>query len=267
MTTKNSPTPRAERASHLRWVQLGQMRISPKAQREFRQAHAEQFASDFDLEGLGFPVVNHRDGHYYVVDGQHRIAALRIIGFEDTDTVQCETYDGLSEAEEAELFLRRDNRKAIPALDKFRIAITAEREIECDIDRIIRANGCVISRDKVPGGIRSVGTLRKVYVRSDPETLGRTIRLIRDSFGDPGFEASVIDGISLLCQRYNGQLEDPETAEILQKLHGGVHGLLNKAETLRRSTGSPKGHCVAAATVDVVNAKRRGKKLPSWWKS
>ena len=31
-------------------------------------------------------------------------------------------------------------------------------------------------------------------------------------------------------------------------------------------TGSPKAHCVAAAAVDLVNRKIRGKKLRSWWK-
>lgn len=53
----------------------------------------------------------------------------------------------------------------------------------------------------------------------------------------------------------------------LAKAHGGVAGLTNKAEVLRRSTGNQKAHCVAAAAVEIINAGRGGHKLPAWWKA
>lgn len=266
MTTKATTDNQTQRASHLKWVPIGEMRVSPRSQREFRQAHADKFAADFDLEGFGFPVVNQRDGHYFIVDGQHRIAALRMLGFDDDQQIQCECYVGLSESEEAELFLRRDDRKAIAAFDKFRIALTAGRDVETDVDRLVRVNGLVISRDKIPGGIRSTGTLCKIYRRSDPETLARTLRLIRDAFGDSGFEAPVLDGLSLVCQRYNGQVDDASAVVKLSKVNGGVNGLLGHAERLRKATGNAKGHCVAAAAVEIIRTGSNGKKLPSWWK-
>lgn len=34
----------------------------------------------------------------------------------------------------------------------------------------------------------------------------------------------------------------------------------------RKQTGNAKGHCVAAAAVDINNRGRGGKKLPSWWR-
>lgn len=76
----------------------------------------------------------------------------------------------------------------------------------------------------------------------------------------------VADGVGLLCGRYNGDLEDQVAVLKLAKIHGGVNGLLGKAELLRHSTGQAKAHCVAAAAVEVINAGRGGKKLPSWWR-
>lgn len=254
------------RAPHLEWVPISEMIVSVKAQREFSQAHAEKFAADFDLEALGYPVVNKRGGHYYIVDGQHRIAALKLIGWED-QKIQCECYDGLSEKEEAELFLRRDERRAIAGFDKYHIALTAERDIETDIDRTVRANGLVVSKQKVDGRIMAVGTLRRVYTRSGPEVLGRCLRIIRDAYGDPGFEAAVIDGIALVCARYTDDLDDEVVTKRLAGLHAGVNGLLGRAQTLRKQTGSSLAQCVAAAAVDVINAGRGGKKLATWWKS
>jgi hypothetical protein len=258
---------RKARVSHLRWVAISELRVNPRAQREFRTEKAAKIAADLDLEALGYPVVNRRDGHYFIVDGQHRVAALKMIGWGDQQ-IQCDTLEGLNEAEEAELFLRRDERTAISTFEKFRIAITAEREVETDIDRVVRAQGLTVSRaTTTPGSISAVGTLRKVYVQAGPATLGRALRIIRDAYGDPGLEAPVIHGIGLLCQRYNGALDDEAAVDRLNRAHGGVNGLLGKAEALRMRTGNQKAQCVAAAAVELINAGRGGKKLPDWWKS
>ena len=53
----------------------------------------------------------------------------------------------------------------------------------------------------------------------------------------------------------------------LSGAHGGPTGLLGKAEVMRRQTGQPKAHCVAAAAVEFINSGKGGKKLPSWWKA
>lgn len=262
----NSTTNRVEREARLRWVPIEKMKVSPIAQRELSQARVDRMAADPDLERLGNPTVNERDGSFYIIDGQHRIEMLRQIGWGDQQ-IQCWSYQGLSEDEEAECFLKLNDVLAVHAFDKFRVGVTAGREEETDIDRIVRHAGLCVSRDSLPGAISAVGTLRRVYHRSDAKTLARTLKIIRDSYGDPGLCAPVIDGIGLLCQRYNGELNDSEAITKLSKANGGVNGLLGKAEQLRRQTGNYKSHCVAAAAVDVINAGRGGKKLPSWWKS
>lgn len=260
-------TPRkAQRAARLRWVPIAQMKVNPLAQREINPARVDRLANEFDLEQMGFPTVSMRGGSFFIIDGQHRIEALRLIGFGD-ESIQCQTYEGLTENEEAEMFLKLNDYLAIPVIPKYRAALTAGRPIESDIDRIVRSLGLVVSKDKLPGGVQAVGTLRRVYTRSGPAVLSRTLRLIRDAYGDSGMEAAVIDGMGLLCQRYNGELDESVALDKLTKAHGGVNGLLGKAETLRRSTGNFKNHCVAAAAVEIINAGKGGKKLPSWWKS
>jgi len=262
--TESTPK-KAQRAARLRWVSIEQMKVNPLAQREINSARVDRLANEFDLEQMGFPTVSMRDGSYFIIDGQHRIEALRAIGFGD-ESVQCQTYDGLSEHEEAEMFLKLNDYLAIPAIPKYRAALTAGRPAESDIDRILRSCGLVVSKDKLPGAVQAVGTLRRVYARSGPKVLGRTLRLIRDAYGDSGMEAGVIDGVGLLCQRYNGELDESVALDKLSRANGGVNGLLGKAETIRRGTGNQKNHCVAAAAVEIINSGKGGKKLPSWWK-
>lgn len=262
--TKATNSEKVEREARLRWVPIPKMKVSPVAQRRLNTARVDYIAANFDLEQLGTPTVNEREGCFYIIDGQHRIKALEEIGWGDQQ-IECWTYKGLTDVEEAEKFDRLNDVLAVNAFDRFRIRVTAGRPVETDVERTVRSQGLVVSKDKVPGAVGCVGTLRKAYVRSDAVTLGRALRIIRDAYGDAGFGAPVVDGISHLCQRYNGQLDEEVAIQRLSKAHGGVNGLLAKAELLRKQTGNTKSHCVAAAAVDIINAGRGGKKLPSWW--
>jgi hypothetical protein len=259
-------TKKVEREARLRWVPIADMRVSPLAQRELNRARVDKIAVDFDLEQIGTPTVNERNGNFYIIDGQHRVEALREIGWGDQQ-IQCWTYAALSEEDEAEKFLKLNDTLAVNAFAKFRVGVQAGRAEECDIDRIVRAQGLRVSQDSRDGAISAVGSLRRVYSQAGPDQLGRSLRIIRDAYGDAGLDAQVISGIGLLCARYDSNLDEDRTVSLLSKAHGGVHGLLSKAETIRRATGGAKYHCVAAAAVEIINAGRGGKKLPSWFRS
>lgn len=262
------PNSRVERVARLAWVPLAKVKVNPLAQREQVQARIDRLVAEFDPEQLGYPTVNLRDDHYWVIDGAHRIEALKMwLGEWEGQSVQCQTYEGLSEAEEAEVFLKLNDTLSVQAYAKFRIGVQAGRAEEVEVDKVVRQCMLRVSQDKGDGAIGAVGTLMRVYRRSGPQTLARTLLIIRDAYGDAGLEASVIDGIGLLCNRFNGDLDDVKLVQRLSGAHGGVNGLLGKAENLRKSTGNVRAHCVAAAAVEINNGGRGGKKLPSWWKA
>lgn len=268
MPTKTDETTRVNRHSHLLWVPITDMRVSPHAQREFKQAHAEEYAANFDLEGFGFPVLSKRDGYFYIIDGQHRVAALRMIGWGDQQ-VQCEVYEGLTEQDEAELFLKRNRRRSVTAFDTFRIGINAGRSIESDIERTVRTQGLKISKDSTDGSISAIGALRKSYnLDGQGIVLGRALRTLTEAFGISGdvLKADTLAGVSLVCQRYNGQLDETLLTKQLRSLPGGVVGLRTKAALHRKSLGKPVADCIAGAVIDVYNTGRRTARLESWWK-
>lgn len=251
-------------------VALGKMHIrSRHAQREkINENRVEHLLVNFDLEKLGLPELSeHEDGEYYILDGQHRIEALKRWlgpGWE-VQKIQCRVYSGLSDQEEAERFLSLNDTLAVNTFDKFRVAVQAGREDEVQINNIVTDVNLCVSRDKVPGAIGAVGTLKRVYKRSDGAVLSRALRIIRDAYGDPGFSAEVIDGIGHLCHRYNGTLDENVAINRLGNAHGGVNGLLGKAHVLHKQTGNQRGQCVAAAAVEIINKGRGGHKLPGWW--
>lgn len=262
----------SRKPSKIRPVPIHQMRIPPAlvTQREFRKAHGDRLAAELDLNKLGFPVINHRDGNYWVVDGQHRIYALKQNGFEK-DVLDCEVYEDLTDEESAEIFLGRDDRKPIPIFDKFHVAVTAGRRRERDIQRSVESNGQKLGRNNTDGGISAVGALGSVYDRSGDVVLGQVIRTINLGFGgDPmGFDRAVIEGLGLVFNRYNGKTNEKNLGHRLAELRRGARELLQKAESIRDRTGNQKKQCVAAAVVDLYNRglpPRDGKRLPAWWK-
>lgn len=268
MTKAHNTSRRAERAARLVWVPLGLMRVPTMAQRELKAGRVDHIAANMDLEQIGTPTVNKRGGLFYIIDGQHRVEAYKQWigeGWEEQQ-LHCWTYDGLSEEEEAETFLKLNDTLSVQAFDKFRIGLNANRPEELEIAAIVQRAGLTISQSKGEGAIGAVSTLRRVYRREGQAVLLRALGIIRDAYGSPGLEASVIDGIGLLCGRYNGDLDTEQAVTRLASVAGGLAGLMNRAYFTKNQTNAPLNQCVAAAAVEIINRGKGGKKLPAWWK-
>lgn len=269
--TNPKPTDGSHRhqlSSHQRWIKAGQMKVSPFAQREFSESNPA-VKNSFDPDLIGHPVLSHRGDFYYILDGQHRIKGFeRWIGdgWEEQELL-CDVYEGLTEAQEAETFLRHNTTKAVSTFEKFRIGVNAERPDETDIDRICRLLGLKISQTKGEGHVGAVGTLRTVYTRGGAGTLSKTLRVIRDAYGDAGMESSIIAGIGLVTSRFNGEVDEARLIRQLASVRQGKDGLLQQAYIVQKQSGSTLPQSVAAAAVDQYNKGRGGKKLPSWWKA
>jgi len=263
---------KARRSAVTEWVYLSDMQVTPAAQRKYQGAHASRIAADFDLEALGYPVVNHRDNAVWIVDGQHRVGALKIMGWDQATAteprgqqIECEVYYDLTEAQEADLFLRRDMRKAVAPMDKYKIAVTAGRADESAVQRIVAELGLHVGIGSQY--IQAPSTLTKVYRNGGETALGRALLIIREAYGETGFKAPIIGGIGLLITRYGNLVTTERVIEALQKAAGGWSGLDQKANTLKKSTGYSKEACVAASVVEYVNrVPKRGKKLPNWFR-
>lgn len=259
-------TARKARKSHLAWVELGACIVSLHAQGNFKPAHAAAIAARFDLEAVGFPVVSLRDGCYYLIDGQHRVKGALLFGFSETDKLQMEVYEGLTEAEEAELFLERNSIKAKSAWDKYHVAITAGRDEECAIDRCVRAQNLAVAPHRSHGTIAAINPLRKLFRMGGGPLVSKTVRVARDAYGERGFDGPVIEGIGLFFHRYGSAADEALTIERLAKTPGGLNGLVLPAEKLRQSMGENKPTCIAAQIAVLYNRGQGGKKLAPWWK-
>jgi hypothetical protein len=245
------------------------MRVNEEAQRTYRETHAREYADNFDLEALGYPVVSHRNDLYFIVDGQHRVKALRLIGWEDQQ-IECECFEGLTEEEEAELFLKRNKRRAVRAFENFMVAVKAGREAECDVNRIVLSQGLKVSEDRMDGCIQAVTALMYTYTHYGAATLAKTLRIARDAYAkDPeAFRGVVLQGLGVVCGQYDGKLDEQVAVRQLTKVPGGPLGLVGRAQIIKRQWGKAMYACVAAQIVEFINQGQPTRsRLPSWWKA
>lgn len=267
-TQAHKGKPRVEREAKLAWVPFNLMRVSPLAQRDINQGWVNEIAAGMDLEELGYPHVNHRDGYWYIIDGQHRVEAYKLWDEDwQSQQIQCFTYEGLTEKQEADKFLKLNKRLNVSPFETFKVGLQAGHAEELAIAAIVSHLDMNISKQRSGLSISAVGTLRRVFRRGGPKTLRRALFVIRDAYGQAGLEAPVIEGISLVVQRYSEDiLGDDMIIKALTFAAAGVSGLLNTAEVTHRSTGQPKSHCLAAAVVELVRKRQGGRRVQSWWR-
>lgn len=265
---------RIKQGGSLEWVPLGSTRVNPNSQREFVQAKADKILANFDPEHFGQPVLNFRDGYYWIIDGQHRIDAYKRWcgeGWEDQQ-IQGWVFQSLNEQQEADAFLVRNDAMAVNAFNKFRIAVNAGRPEETQVAYIVQKQGLVISLDRnSDNSVSAVKTLLQVFQDYGPDTLARVLVVIRDAYGKAGLEANIIRGLARVLARYGEDFKDNEAVVRLSKAYGGVGGVMNKAERDRKTTGLAKMDCISAALVGAYNAGGRGLNLPGknlkdWWR-
>lgn|SRR5262245_268661 len=254
-------------------VKISDLTIDPEAQRKMSMAWVKARVPKFDVDQLGWICINVRaNGKAHVVDGQHRVELMRQVGWGD-QLIHAEVFRGLTQAEEAELFIARNDRKAVRKYDKFRIAITAKNERACAIDTIVRAHGLVISDQARDGHIVAVDALEKIFdgggiasSNEGPAALGKALRALVRAWGNQASSVNgrVIQGLGMVFLRYNGEVNEVDLVKKLAPFPGGAAGLLGKGRALQETRGKALHHSIANIIVDVYNRGRRGTKLESW---
>ena len=76
-------------------------------QRHLNANRVKRIAAEFDERIANAPKVSYRDGHYYVFDGQHTIAARKLLNNNSDLNIVCKVYSGLTEQQEALLFAQQ----------------------------------------------------------------------------------------------------------------------------------------------------------------
>ena len=179
-------------------------------QRSLNKERVKRIVKDFNPRQFGYLKVSSRDGKYYVIDGQHRLAAAKILGY---TSLPCNVCEGLSQQTEADDFrVQQDNMSRIHTRDQFKAAVTANDEESVKIAKIVAEYGYTLQgfgiNVKSPDCISSIGTLRRIARGSADgfKILDLTLYLMRMTWDGQNKAAHgfVLGGTAAFVKRFVG---------------------------------------------------------------
>ena len=242
----------------------------PIAQRDFMQKHAEKIAREFKWDKYDPISVSFRDGKYWVIDGQHRLYAIKKNAGKDV-VVICRVYYGLTEVEEAEMFLRKGiTQKKLSINDMFKVLHkTGDETISGMVKGAERAGWIVDfkSGSHYKGKIKAVYALRICYEAVSFEQYVEALRILKEAWnGDSdSANAQILKGMTLFVKTYWGQYIRGGLVDNLSKVPIANFIRDGKAYTTSVSmsggSGIGAGRPFAKAIHAIYNRGRRTKKL------
>ena len=214
--------PAVSERTHQEWVPLATLLIDRRYQRPVNLRRVTKMAATFDPDALGTLTVSRRDdGTNYVLDGQHRVEALRAMGWGD-QLAPALVYTGLTLIEEARIFRLMNVESVAPkAFDIFSARIAeGDPDVKAMLD-VVTALGLDLDKAPGPGHIAAVAAVEKVFYSAGPTTLLYALRTIRDSWKDVDaykqsvFAAQIIVALGVVYSRYGRFVDQRRMIQVL----------------------------------------------------
>ena len=151
--------------------------ITEKYQRALNMKNVNAIARNFNPARLGVLVVSKRgDGTFAVLDGQHRLAALRRLGMKSAN---CIVLEGMTLQDEAEYFRHQnENKQALRITDTFNAALWAGDEESIEINGLMQKYGFRFGKSGSPMCICAIGALQTILRTFGKDVLEYTLSSI-----------------------------------------------------------------------------------------
>ena len=189
------------------YVAIDDLKTDYSYQRTLDEKRVKKIAKEFTPEIVGTIFVSRRkDGSLYIIDGNHRVAAMRAIG---RKYVTATVFDGLSPTEEAELFRKLNTSQKKPSFNEvLNASITAGNEDAVAYKELLDMSGvkysfgnngvdkCFIAHNQGVLCVKRYGS--QAFVDS--------LRLLNASIRR--FDGSLVAGLSRVVYAYPGIRRD-----------------------------------------------------------
>ncbi|MFD9461688.1 DUF6551 family protein [Streptomyces sp. NPDC060027] len=242
-------------------VQIADLKIDRQAQRMLNERRAQKIASRLVSEALGSIIVSQReDGSCYIVDGQHRWRACALAG---VNTLIAEVHHGLTQAQEAMLFLIKNQESHKPRpIDEFHVGLTGGVLLYVDTARVLEKHALTLGSTST-NGVGAVSGVLQITERYGADVFDRTLTVAEAAWGRSAdtWDGMLLGGVGVFLGRWGDLIDDVELARKMANLGTAAKW---RSEILSQSSrggfNNSGGSRVMTACGAVVNAWNRGRK-------
>jgi hypothetical protein len=217
-------------------VKVEDLAIDLSYQRMPNELKVNSIVRDFDPDAVGVFIVSAReDGTIAVIDGGHRLAALRMLNMNHMN-VNCLVYFGLSVEQEAQIFkTMNDNRTKPKTNDLFKAKVVANDADAREIDKILNKYGLSVSNGPAMNAVRAIGTITAIYKRSGGVVLDQTISVLKTAFDSHSstFSDQALLAVSTLFDIYGNGIDFNRVFETL-KGYGSTSAWSSKGSSVAK---------------------------------
>jgi hypothetical protein len=241
-------------------VALDDLKIDLAAQRALVGSRVRKLSAKFDPVLVGELLVSKRPDGHYVVDGHHRLAAAAAQNGNTPTSLKCEVFTGLHLADEARLFMGRNDRANVRRLDFDRNLATSGDQDTLDIQMAAQSAGFVFvtqNEDESTFRDRAAGVMimrdaerRKHIDLSGPEHLARVFAFYARTYGNQErIESIVFKALSKVFLLKTPVNED----RLYERLHGLPPQQILALAVIRKSElAAIRGITTVTAAVEVL---------------
>lgn len=168
-------------------IDKSDLEIDMRYQRDLIHAKVLNIASSWSWIACGAILVGHRDSKFYVIDGQHRVAAA--MKRSDISLLPCVVFETDSVSTEASGFIGSNTlRKPVAVADRMRALVVAGDETAKFVSSVLDDVGLEPTRYSTQvGTIKCLSTCLRL-ANADKDRFRRVIRIASKICGDDGIQ-------------------------------------------------------------------------------
>lgn len=254
------------------YLPVSVLECGAKYQRPLDLARIQKYAETFDPSRLEIiDVAFLDDGTYEVVDGQHRVELVKLVGY--TEPLLCKITIGLSYEQRAQRFVDLNKERKRPsALDVFWARHEAGDAAARDIRSIVESEGFRIARSASSTNGRAVlsaiGVVENAYRRDGGPVLRNALYAIREGLGtDSHLKGIHLSAVISFVSQYRDEFDMERLVTVLQgitprRLESGVNAVVGELKEAEANyTGASTG---GIFVMRLYNKGLRSRKMPAW---
>jgi hypothetical protein len=254
-------------------VDISSINIDDAYQRALRHELVNRIGRDFDIVKAGPILLSAReDGSLWCVDGQHRMMGALQAG--ETE-IFAHVVHGLTQAQEADLRLARNDRKGDSVQEKFRTRLVmGEEKVHRMVELVEQQHTMInVENPNIRHGVNAITTLEMLYdIDGTGVWMTRVIHTLREAYavddGDTLDPSTLSANMLKAVAWFLGQHVDPgelRYSDFVNRLASvDVDDIRRKAVSHKAANGGATWLNYYRAIVEIWNFKRSDSKKLRW---
>lgn len=244
-----------DEVGELSWLSKGLIDVDLDYQRNTNQAKVLDIARNWSWVACGTITVADRDGTFYAIDGQHRVAAARLRS--DITNLPCVIFKVDGVRAEAEGFLAANTgRKPLTGIDKYRAKILTADEATVALSGLLDRAGYTVRNSSDKATAKAVAMFAKLAAR-DLDALNKVFMVFAEDLDHAYAHEISVTALWFLESGQHVDLLDRRTRARIRSLGAGEILVAAKRASAYYTRG---GEAVWAE--GVTNALNKGMRKP-----